>query len=195
MKKIVVATVALCAASLFAEESFGGIGLVVQEGNTGLNIESIIPNTPAAKSNLKVNDLIVAIDGQKVENLSFEQSVSLFRDVKNKPVVITYVNEGDTLQTTLRRTMITTQQVSSIDASVEKIKGKKFVSTFDLGNDNYTAVFLDESSAAFEKSDFGAKERVSGVRLLQIRNNIISYENMANGKTYSTNLNGKTNRR
>ncbi|WP_369077390.1 PDZ domain-containing protein [Fibrobacter sp. HC4] len=59
-------------------------------------MEAIIPNTPAAKSELKVGDLIIAVDGKGFENLSFEQSVSLFRDVKNKPIVLTYISDGDT---------------------------------------------------------------------------------------------------
>ena len=125
MKKIALTAFALCATTLFADESFGGIGLVVQDGNIGLGIDTIIPNTPAAKSNLKSGDLIIAVDNQELQGLTFEQSVSLFRDVKNKPIVLTYISDGDTLQATLRRTMITTKQVSSIDASDVEINGKK----------------------------------------------------------------------
>ncbi|WP_288800969.1 PDZ domain-containing protein [uncultured Fibrobacter sp.] len=125
MKKIFLTALTLCATTLFADESFGGIGLVVQDENIGLGIETIIPNTPAAKSKLKSGDLIIAADGKSFENLSFEQSVSLFRDVNNKPIVLTYIRDNDTLQATLRRTMITTKQVSSFDASIEEINGKK----------------------------------------------------------------------
>lgn len=192
MKKIALTAFALCATTLFADESFGGIGLVVQDGNIGLGIDAIIPNTPAAKSELKIGDLIIAVDGKGFENLSFEQSVSLFRDVKNKPIVLTYISDGDTLQATLRRTKITTKQVSSIDANIEDIKGKKFVSTIELGEDNYTAVFLDSSSPTFKDDNSKQKGKLSGLRLLQIQDNIISYENTANGKTFSTDLNGKT---
>lgn len=109
MKKIALTAFALCATTLLADESFGGIGLVVQDGKMGLGIEAIIPNTPAAKSNLKSGDLIIAVDNQELQGLAFEQSVSLFRDVKNKPIVLTYISDGDTLQATLRRTMITTK--------------------------------------------------------------------------------------
>lgn len=192
MKKIALTAFALCATTLFADESFGGIGLVVQDGNIGLGIDAIIPNTPAAKSELKIGDLIIAVDGKGFENLSFEQSVSLFRDVKNKPIVLTYISDGDTLQATLRRTKITTKQVSSIDANIEDIKGKKFVSTIELGEDNYTAVFLDNTSSSSKKDDSNHKGRLSGLRLLQIQDNIISYENRASGKTFFTDLNGKS---
>lgn len=185
--------VAFCATSLLADESFGGIGLMVQEKNDGLGIDAIIPNTPASKSELKAGDLIIAVDGKTFEGLSFEESVSLFRDVKNKPIVLTYINdEGDTLQSTLRRTMITTKQVPSIDAPVDEIKGKTFVSIFELGNDNYTAVFLDGSASSIKNEGSDQKGKLSGLRLLQIQNNIISYENRASGKTSSTDLNGKS---
>ena len=192
MKKIALTAFALCATTIFADESFGGIGLVVQDGNIGLGIEAVIPNTPAAKSNLKSGDLIIAVDDQELQGLTFEQSVSLFRDVKNKPIVLTYISDGDTLQATLRRTMITTKQVSSIDASDVEINGKKFISTFELGDDRYIAVFLDSSSPKFKDDNSKQKGKLSGLRLLQIQDNIISYENTANGKTFSTDLNGKS---
>ena len=64
MKKIFLTALTLCATTLFADESFGGIGLVVQDENIGLGIETIIPNTPAAKSKLKSGDLIIAADGK-----------------------------------------------------------------------------------------------------------------------------------
>lgn len=195
MKKVVITAFALCATTLFADESFGGIGLVVQDGTIGLGIEAIIPNTPAAKSELKVGDLIIAVDGKGFENLSFEQSISLFRDVKNKPIVLTYISDDDTLQATLRRTKITTKQVSSIDASIEGIKGKKYISTFELGEDNYTAVFLDSASPSFKKDDSKLNGKLSGLRLLQIQDNIISYENRASGKIFSTDLNGKSRKK
>jgi len=192
MKKIALTAFALCATTIFADESFGGIGLVVQDGNIGLGIDAIIPNTPAAKSNLKSGDLIIAVDKRELQGLTFEQSVSLFRDVKNKPIVLTYISDGDTLQATLRRTTITTKQVSSIDASDVEINGKKYISTFELGDDSYIAVFLDNSSPTFKEDNSKQKGKLSGLRLLQIQDNIISYENVANGKTFSTDLNGKS---
>ena len=67
MKKNAPMAIAFFAISLFADESFGGIGLVVQEKRAGLSIESIIPNTPAAESELKADDLIVSVDGRDVE--------------------------------------------------------------------------------------------------------------------------------
>lgn len=192
MKKIALTAFALCATTLLADESFGGIGLVVQDGKIGLGIEAIIPNTPAAKSNLKSGDLIIAVDNQELQGLAFEQSVSLFRDVKNKPIVLTYISDGDTLQATLRRTMITTKQVSSIDASDVEIYGKTYISTFELGDDSYIAVFLDSSAPKFKDDNSKQKGKLSGLRLLQIQDNIISYENRASGKTFFTDLNGKS---
>ncbi|WP_290763333.1 S41 family peptidase [Fibrobacter sp. UBA4297] len=191
MKKIALTAFALYATMLFADESFGGIGLVIQDGNIGLEIEAIIPNTPAAKSNLKSGDLIIAVDNQELQKLTFEQSVSLFRDVKNKPIVLTYISSDDTLQATLRRTMITTKQVSSFDADAGKIIGKKYISTIELSDNNYMAVFLDSSSPAFKDDNSKYKDKLSNIRLLQIQNSIISYENTASGKIFSTDLNGK----
>lgn len=191
MKKNAPMAIVFFAISLFADESFGGIGLVVQEKRAGLSVESIIPNTPAAESELKADDLIVSVDGRDVENLPFEQSVSLFRGVENKPIDIAYISGGDTLRTTLRRVAITTKRVSSINSPVDEIKGKKFVSIFEFGAEDCVAIFLESSSPFFRKNDSDDKGERGGLRLLQIRGGIISYEKGIDGKTFSTDLNGK----
>lgn len=181
----------LCGVGVFAlaqaKDSFGGIGLVVVETSNGLGVETIVPNTPAAKSGLKPGDVIFSVDGKNLDELDFYESVGLFRDVKNKPIEITYISEGDTLQTTLCRTMLTISSVATMGSSVEKFKGLKYVSTVELGDDGYYAVYLDD----IEKGKHKSSLKADGIRLVQIRNNIISYENKGSGKNFSADLNGK----
>lgn len=186
----------LCGVGMFslaqANDSFGGIGLVVVETSNGLVVETIVPNTPAAESSLNPGDVIFSVDGKNLDKLDFDECVKLFRDVKNKPIEITYISEGDTLQTTLRRTMLTISSVASADASVENFKGLKYISTVELGEDGYYAVYLDDPYIDTKKEKNKSSFMVDGIRLVQIRNNIISYEDKARGGKFSTDLNGKS---
>ncbi len=185
----------LCSASIFttvqASESFGGIGLVVTETNNGLGVESIVPHTPAAESSLKSGDLIIDIDGKNLSQLDFETKVGMFRDIKNKPIVITYISEGDTIQTTLRRITITTEQVTSLETSAENKKNLEYVTTIELGKEKFYAVYLEKNTIDSPKGHSDLKDKSKRIRLVEIQNNIISYENTLNGKKHSTDLNGK----
>ncbi|XP_059620798.1 PDZ domain-containing protein 8 [Phlebotomus argentipes] len=46
------------------------VGIVFKQTENAVMIESIIPNTPAAKANLKKNDILIAIEGRKVTQLT-----------------------------------------------------------------------------------------------------------------------------
>jgi len=185
----------LCGACLFtaaqASGTFGGIGLVVAEAYNGLGVETVVPNTPAEKSGLKVGDVILAVNDNDLAEIGFDEGVGLFRGEKDDPVEITYARSGDTLGTTLRRVAMTTSPLPSLYAPAENIKGLEHVSNVGLGEE-FFAVYLEKSSSRAQKDSRGAKDRANGIRLLQIQNNIISYENEASGKTRSTDLNGKT---
>ena len=55
---------ALAVAPLMASESFGGIGVSIYQSYDGVKIAEIIPGTPAAESNMRAGDVIVAVDGE-----------------------------------------------------------------------------------------------------------------------------------
>ncbi|GAB0088023.1 PDZ domain-containing protein 8 [Sergentomyia squamirostris] len=46
------------------------IGIVFKQTDNTVIIESIIPNTPAAKANLKKNDILISIEGKKVTHIT-----------------------------------------------------------------------------------------------------------------------------
>ena len=94
-----------------AADSFGGIGLVLLENRNGIVVKNIVPGTPAANADLNVGDRIISVDGEFLQQKSLENILPLFRGADNKPIELIYVRDGDTLQTTLRRTILTTRDV------------------------------------------------------------------------------------
>ena len=114
---------ALAVAPLMASESFGGIGVSIYQSRDGVKIAEVIPGTPAAESNMRAGDVIVAVDGVPLKGKTIEESKAKLRGQKNKPLEITFVSKGDTLSTILRRTQITVKDLES--ARVESWYGDK----------------------------------------------------------------------
>ena len=114
INKVVFSTlISTCA--VFANESFGGIGISFQNENDGAKILEIIPNTPAAESKLQINDKIIAVDGISLKGKSTEETKQLLRGPKNKPLEVTFISNGDTLSTILSRVQITVKALDQKD--------------------------------------------------------------------------------
>lgn len=111
--KIGVFFIAMSVASLWASESFGGIGVSIYPDRDGVRIAEVIPGTPAAESKLQAGDVIVAVDGKSLKGMSIEESKAKLRGVNNKPLEIIFVSKGDTLSTVLRRVQITVKDLES----------------------------------------------------------------------------------
>lgn len=113
MKKMIVCAIPLFACCVYASESFGGIGVSIYQVRDGVKVAEVIPGTPAAKTKLQANDVIIAVDGESLKGKSIEESKAKLRGQKNKPLEIAFVSNGDTLFATLRRTQITVKDLES----------------------------------------------------------------------------------
>ncbi len=78
--------------------SFGGIGasLSMNKDKEAVII-SILPDTPAEKSELKTNDIILAVDGKTTQNLTVDQVVGMVRGQIGTTVKLSILHEGDKL--------------------------------------------------------------------------------------------------
>lgn len=125
----IIATFFFAIGVAVASESFGGIGISFQKENDGIKIVDIIPNTPAAESNLQVSDRIIAIDGISLKGKSSEEAKLMLRGPKNKPIEVTYVNNGETYSTVLSRIQITVKPLKNIE---DWYDGKEQFSTHEV---------------------------------------------------------------
>jgi len=64
---------------LFMYEPFAGIGIKLEKKDSQFIINSIFDNSPAQRNDLKINDEIDEINGNKVNNLAFSKVISLLR--------------------------------------------------------------------------------------------------------------------
>lgn len=132
MKKINKGIFALLAigSAAFANEEFGGVGLSVLNTSNGLSISEVIPGTPAAASNLKAGDFIIAVDNVSLEGKTLDESKELLRGIVNKPIEITYMNEDGVNTATLRRV-----QMFVVEGENQKVAmdGKELVAVLDNG--------------------------------------------------------------
>lgn len=71
-----------------AINGFGGVGFTISNATPGL-IESIIPNSPAARAGLQPGDQIAKIDGVAVAGLTTNQIVDKIRGTAGTPVTLT----------------------------------------------------------------------------------------------------------
>jgi carboxyl-terminal processing protease len=69
--------------------AFGGLGLEVSQENGFIKVISPIDGTPAAKANIKPNDLIIAIDGKSVQGLSLDTAVDEMRGAPGSSISLT----------------------------------------------------------------------------------------------------------
>ncbi|HVA11707.1 MAG TPA: S41 family peptidase [Stellaceae bacterium] len=93
---------------------FGGLGMQVTMENGLVKVVSPIDDTPAAKAGMKPNDLILAIDGAPVTDMTLEQAVEKLRGPIGTPVKLTVRRaQADPFQLTLTRADIKVDPVKS----------------------------------------------------------------------------------
>jgi carboxyl-terminal processing protease len=91
---------------------FQGVGAQVQQKNGQVVIEALIPDTPASRSNLKVGDIILAVDGQSVQGKTVNEVVRLIRGQAGSKVTISVQHPGGQKEdVTITRAQITLNSV------------------------------------------------------------------------------------
>lgn len=107
-----------------------GIGVNIVNDSGKIRIISIIENTPAQFADLKVNDIIVAIDNRKVSGLSLGQVSNLVKGPINTFVSIDILRNGELLKKKIIRKEISIKTVkSSVEKNIGYIQILSFISS------------------------------------------------------------------
>ena len=120
----------------FAEQNvsitskISGIGVNIVNDSGKIRIISIIENTPAQFADLKVNDIIIAIDDRKVSGLSLGQVSNLVKGPVNTFVSLDVLRDGEVVKKRVIRKEISIKTVkSSMDKNIGYIQILSFIST------------------------------------------------------------------
>jgi carboxyl-terminal processing protease len=115
---------------------FGGLGLEVSQENGFIKVISPIDGTPAARANIKPNDLIVEINGKSVQGLSLDKAVDEMRGPPGSTIALT-IKQADKpkpVVLTLTREIINVPSVhSSLYGDVGYIRLSVFSENADQG--------------------------------------------------------------
>lgn len=95
--------------------SFSGIGVTVRPQRDGgeLTIESVIPDTPAARAGLRRGDRIVAVDGRALAGRPSSASIALIKGEPGTEVGLTIARDGRRLHERIERARVTQPVVAA----------------------------------------------------------------------------------
>lgn len=91
-----------------SRDGFGGIGITIDTESGDVRVASIMPNSPAARSAMKVDDRISHVDGESVMGLPAREIVRRLRGPIGRTVNLTLRRAGarDPIAVTLARSLI-----------------------------------------------------------------------------------------
>lgn len=152
MKNFIKASLlaAMVAAPAMADEAFGGVGITIYQIRDGVKVAEVIPGTPAADSKLQPGDVIIAVDGVSLKGQNIEFSKEQLRGQVNKPLEVSFVSNGDTLSTVIRRAQITVTDLDS--KNVEAWYDKNEFNAAEL--ENYASAKSDKQLVAVLKHGY-----------------------------------------
>jgi carboxyl-terminal processing protease len=120
------------------EGSFEGIGAQVAaanptEGNGGVLIEYLYKGQPAEKAGLRVDDVIVKVDGKDITGMLLNDAINLIRGPRDTEVTLTVRRAGEEpfdVKVTRARIMIELVNTKTVgDGKIEYISLSEFAST------------------------------------------------------------------
>lgn len=145
---------------------FEGIGATVQQKSGQVSIEGLIEGYPASKSNLKVGDIILTVDGQSVQGKTSTDVVKLIRGQAGTDVKIgVQHNDGKQETVTLTRAQIKLQSVYT-----ESLKDANGNPVTDLA---YVRISQFQASTDKEVRDYLKSIQDKGYKglIIDLRNN------------------------
>lgn len=94
--------------------SYVGIGVTIEQAENGYRVVRLTADGPAQKAGVAVNDVIIAVDGQSVAELSMDEGKELVRGPEGTEVMITVLRAGEELSFTITRRTVKTVVASGV---------------------------------------------------------------------------------
>ena len=117
IKSLFISAALATAATAGEPENFGGLGISVWTGKTGVKIAGVIPNSPAESIGLQTGDLIVSANGTELSAVEPENQVSHIRGEAGSAVSLVVDRNGDVFSVSTKRTQLSVQSMEAKDIS------------------------------------------------------------------------------
>jgi len=119
MKRVIKSlflSAAIATAAVASEpENFGGLGISVWTGKTGVKIAGVIPNSPAESIGLQAGDLIVSANGTELSAIEPENQVSHLRGEAGTSISLVVNRNGDVFSVSTKRMELSVQNLDTKD--------------------------------------------------------------------------------
>jgi len=101
---------------LALEKEFEGIGVVLSESIDGVIVADLIKNSPAQKSGvIKINDIVMEVNGQSVEFLSFDKVMKKMKEKDSSYIILGFKRILDDKNSAFWRVKLEKKQISMDD--------------------------------------------------------------------------------
>lgn len=102
------------------EQEYAGLGVVVQEAiDGGIVITQVFDGSPAQVSDIRVGDIVIAVEGENVQALSVSDIAKQLKGPVHTHVQITIIRGKKTLEKTFVREKIFVDSLSSVSVEVK----------------------------------------------------------------------------
>lgn len=152
---------------------------VTDENATGVEVSSVVPETPAASAGLQEGDVVQSIDGQTVDG-DLSKVTSLINASGGEAVEMSVQRGGETVQIPVTPKMVTTddgREVLQVGIALSQLKrSASFTETFQFAGDSFasgsTAILDALRRLVFERFDIN--QLAGPVGTLQLTGQIAS---------------------
>jgi len=76
------------------EGKYAGIGLLLEDADTGVQVSKVYPHTPAQKAGVMAGDRIVSVDGRDMRHAKMEDVSKATRGIAGTPVSVRFARPG-----------------------------------------------------------------------------------------------------
>lgn len=181
-----------------ATGKYEGVGIVMSRlsGDDYPTIIYTLPNSPAAKAELKSGDKILSVNSISCENLELEKAVELMKIKAGSEIKLSLEREGEIISVELRTEEIVINSVASknIDgigyiqiASFDKQTASEFATEYEkLRSENISGLIID-----VRDNGGGVYEEVVKIAKMIVPKGVIVYTEDKNGKKEEEKSNGE----
>ena len=122
--------------------SYVGIGVTIEQGEQGYRVLKVSKDSPAGLAGILPEDVIVAVDGQSVAELTVDEGKELVRGPEGTDVTITVLRQKQRLDFTMTRRTVAT--VVATGVMLEDGVGLVTIANFNTNSYNATMHAVEE---------------------------------------------------